>query len=144
VVVPGVASAFETGRPSLTHSGKPPSRIRGEQALTVVVEDDRRAVADAQAGGHGGHPVGAHEQERIARLVGLDEVDPPVEMGRAGDVAARVNGRPAAVGPPARIDDPNPRPTQTLRQPIGGRQVLGSGQTTHRRYHTDRGRPVLT
>ncbi len=57
-------------------------------------------------------------------------------MDGAGDVAARVDRRAAAVRSPPRVDDPDARPAESLGQPLGRGQVLGSGQAAHRRYHT--------
>ncbi len=54
-----------------------------------------------------------------------------------GDVPARVDRRTAAVRSPSRVDDANPRQIQSLRQPLRRGEVLGSGQATHRRYHTE-------
>ena len=147
-------------RPALrSHAGNPPSRMRtcssavGPQASTrtraanspwrVVVDDDRRAVADAQPRGHGRHPVRADEPDahRRSRRVSTRSArqsrwTAPGMWPRAWTVGA------APVRPPARIEDPHARPTELLGQPVGGGQELGSGQAGHRRYHTDRGRPV--
>ncbi len=52
------------------------------------------------------------------------------------DVAHGVNGGGAAVGPPAKVEDTEPGPSELLGQPFGRGQELGSGQAVHGRYHT--------
>ena len=63
-------------------------------------------------------------------------VGPPVEVHRKGNVPARVDGPPTAVRTPSRVDDPHAWLTKPFREPIRRGEVLGSGQATHRRYHT--------
>ena len=107
----GASCAFETSRPSAdpvaVAAVEDPDRFeavgpqappgpRGEQALGVVVDDDRRAIGDARPGPPASaHPVRPGEEDRLAVLAVLDEVGRASRQRRAGDVAGWR-------GPPAR------------------------------------------
>ena len=66
----------------------------------------------------------------------LDELGPPVDGDRTGDVTDRIDRAGRPVGSPAQVEDPDPRSSELFRQPLGRGQEFRSGQATHRRYHT--------
>ena len=51
-------------------------------------------------------------------------------------MAGRVDAVGAAVGSPAEVEDPDAGAAEVFGQPLGRGQELGTGQATHRRYHT--------
>ena len=83
-----------------------------------------------------GHPVGGDQDERLPVGDVVGQIGPPVHLDGAGDVADGVDGGGAAVGPPAKVEDAQPRPSELLGEPFGRGQELGSGQAVHGRYHT--------
>ena len=123
------ADRFEAVRPEA-----PPGACR-EQGLGVVVDHDRGVVGDPEADRQRRDPVRAGQQDRLAVAAIVDQVRPPVDQRGARDVAAGVDRRRAAVGPPAEVEDAHAA-AQILGQPLGRGQDLRTGQATHRRYHT--------
>ena len=133
---PGRVAAIEHAHGLDAVGAQAPPRSRGEQALAVVIDHDGRGIADPEAGHERGHPVGPGQQQDLALLALVDEIGPPVDRDRTGDMSGRVDGRGAAIRTPAGVQDTDTGPIQLFGEPFRGGHVLGSGQAAHRRYHT--------